>query len=58
MSLLVVGIIVSVPGVAVWLGFEVMQPEHWLPPVACAGLFLGSCEFAKLLTPQTRRKVL
>ena len=47
-SLVVVGVIVSVPGVAVWLGFAPMRPEHWLPPVACAGVFLGCFELWKL----------
>ena len=49
LSLLVVGVLVSFPAVAVWPGFEPMQPQHWLPPVACAAIYVGCFEFWKML---------
>jgi len=48
-SLVVVATIVTVPAIGIWFGFEPMQAEHWLAPIACSVLFLGCFELRKLL---------
>jgi Ca2+-transporting ATPase len=48
-SLLVVATIVTVPAVGLWFGFEPMQLEHWIWPMAFAGVFLICFEARKIL---------
>ncbi len=48
-SFVVVAIIVTVPAVSIWFGFEPMQLEHWTWPVAGALAFLLCFEIKKLL---------
>ncbi len=53
-SSVVVAVIVSVPAVGLWFGFEPMRLEHWIWPVGGAVVFLGCFEAKKLLR---RRRV-
>jgi Ca2+-transporting ATPase len=48
-SLIGVAIIVTVPAVGIWFGFEPMRLEHWTWPAVSAGLFLLCFEIRKSL---------
>jgi Ca2+-transporting ATPase len=48
-SLAVVMAIVSVADIGLWFGFEPMRPQHWIWPVAGAGVFLLCFETKKAL---------
>jgi Ca2+-transporting ATPase len=48
-SATVVAVIVSVPGVGLWFGFEPMRPEHWIWPIGGALVYLACFEAKKML---------
>ena len=47
LSLIVVSVIVTIPAVGLWFGFEPMRLQHWIWPVAGALLFLLAFEIRK-----------
>jgi Ca2+-transporting ATPase len=54
-SLVVVAVIVSIPSVGLWFGFEPMQPEHWIWPISGTLFFLLCFETKKMLKRRKSR---
>ncbi len=51
-SLAVVAVIVTVPAIGLWFGFEPMRPEHWTWPIGGAFVYLLCFEAKKALRPR------
>ena len=55
-SFVVVTVIVSIPAVGSWFGFEPMRPVDWTWPIAGALAFLFSFEARKILVPGQKQQ--
>jgi Ca2+-transporting ATPase len=55
-SSIVVAVIVTIPGVGLWFGFQPMRLEHWIWPIAGALSFLFCFEAKKLLRRRCQSK--